>query len=55
MFSTVFQVIGMVTVGLFAGLLILAAMGLVVLCVGHDEEDDISIFGFAWGWSSEDD
>lgn len=55
MFSTVFQVIGMITVGMVVTLLILTAMGAVVMCAGRDDKDEISMFGFCWGWDDTDD
>lgn len=55
MLSTIFEIIGMITVGVLVALLILAAMGAVIMCAGHDEEDEIGIFGFVWGWSNTDD
>lgn len=54
MLSTIFEIIGMITVGAFAALMTMVGMGWVIMCAGQDEEDEISIFGFCWGFDGDD-
>ena len=54
MLSTIFQVIGMVTVAAVAILMGLTAMGWIILCAGYDEEDGLSMFGFCWGFGDDE-
>ena len=54
MLSTIFEVIGFLTVFAVISVSIMTYMGWVVMCAGHDDEDGLSMFGFCWGFEKED-
>ena len=54
MLSTIFEIIGMITVGVIVALMAMVAMGWVIMCAGTDEEDEISMFGFCWGFGDDE-
>lgn len=55
MLSTIFEVIGMVTVAAVALLTILTAMGAVIMVLDRDGEEGMSLFSMGWGFDDADD
>lgn len=55
MLSTIFEVIGMITVGVIVALGILTAMGAVIMVLDRDNEEGMSLFSMGWGFEDADD
>lgn len=55
MLSTVFQAIGVITVGAIVFLGILTALGTVIMVLDRDGEEGMSLFSMGWGFEDSDD